>query len=126
MVWRKWGLHVLSPLATWHTGRVVLLGDAVHPMLPYLAQGGVCAMEDAVVLAGTLAAPDAAISQAIVTYETLRHGRALRVQRASMRQGMLYRLPAPLAHVRNAGFHTIPAPFLMSRLDWLYGWRPPD
>lgn len=128
--WRKWGLQVLSPLATWSTGRAVLLGDAAHPMLPYLAQGGVGAMEDAVVLARTLsvpdAVPDAAVPQALRRYESLRCDRAVRVQRASVRQGMLYRLPAPWSHVRNAVFRTIPSSFLMSRLDWLYGWRPPD
>jgi salicylate hydroxylase len=121
---------MLPPLGAWHTGRVVLLGDAVHPMLPYLAQGGACAMEDAVVLARVLVAPDAvsdaAIPQALGRYESLRRDRAERVQRASIRQGMLYRLPAPLAHVRNVGFRTIPAPIFMSRLDWLYGWSPAD
>jgi salicylate hydroxylase len=130
VAWRKWGLHMLPPLGAWHTGRVVLLGDAVHPMLPYLAQGGACAMEDAVVLARVLVAPDAvsdaAIPQALGRYESLRRDRAERVQRASIRQGMLYRLPAPLAHVRNVGFRTIPAPIFMSRLDWLYGWSPAD
>ena len=129
VTWRKWGLHVLSPLGVWHAGRVVLLGDAAHPMLPYLAQGGACAMEDAVVLARTLAAPDAvqdgAVLPALRRYESHRRDRAQRVQQASVRQGMLYRLPPPLARVRNAGFRTIPPPFLMSRLDWLYGWRPP-
>ena len=53
--WRKWALHRLSPLPTWSQGRITLLGDAAHPMLPYLAQGGVMALEDAVVLADALA-----------------------------------------------------------------------
>lgn len=128
--WRKWGLHVLSPLAAWHTRRLVLLGDAAHPMLPYLAQGGACAMEDAVVLARLLTGPDAvadaALPHALSRYASLRQGRAARVQRASMRQGTLYRLPAPLAHARNAVFSALPAHWLMQRLDWLYGWKPPE
>jgi salicylate hydroxylase len=52
--WRKWALHRLSPLPAWTQGRVTLLGDAAHPMLPYLAQGGAMALEDAVVLADAL------------------------------------------------------------------------
>ncbi len=130
MTWRKWGLHVLSPLATWSTGRVVLLGDAAHPMLPYLAQGGACAMEDAVVLARIMsvpdAVPDAAIPRVLSRYASLRQGRARRVQMASVRQGMLYRFPSPLTYARNAFFRAISPPWLMSRLDWLYGWKSHD
>lgn len=130
VAWRKWGLHVLPPPASWSIRRTVLLGDAVHPMLPYLAQGGACAMEDAVVLARTLAGPDAVpdavLPRALARYESLRRNRAERVQRASLRQGTLYRLSAPLAHARNAVFRAVPAALLMSRLDWLYGWKPPD
>ena len=48
--WRKWALYRLSPLPRWTKGRVALMGDAAHPMLPYLAQGGVLALEDALVL----------------------------------------------------------------------------
>ena len=47
--WRKWALYRLAPLPRWSAGRVMLIGDAAHPMLPHLAQGGALALEDAVV-----------------------------------------------------------------------------
>ena len=47
---RKWALMVRDPMPMWHLGRVVLLGDACHPMLPSMAQGAAAAIEDAVVL----------------------------------------------------------------------------
>ena len=53
--WRCWSLHRLAGLNGWTRGRVALLGDAAHPILPYLAQGAALAIEDAVVLAEALA-----------------------------------------------------------------------
>ena len=52
----KWGLFVRPPLTNWHNGRVVLIGDAAHPILPFLGLGAALAMEDGVVLARALAA----------------------------------------------------------------------
>ena len=53
--WLKWALHDLPPLPQWGNGPVTLLGDAAHPMLPFLAQGAAMAIEDAAVLADNLA-----------------------------------------------------------------------
>ena len=53
--WRMWPLQTMPPLNTWTQGRVALLGDAAHPVLPFLAQGGVLALEDAAILAQCLA-----------------------------------------------------------------------
>ncbi len=55
--WRKWALYRLPTLPHWSAGRVTLIGDAAHPMLPHLAQGGVLALEDAVVLADCAGRP---------------------------------------------------------------------
>jgi salicylate hydroxylase len=121
--WRKWALYTLPPLPAWTSGRVALLGDAAHPMLPYLAQGGALAMEDALVLAECLSA-GCDVPAALSAYASLRRDRASRVQTASVRQGRLYRLGRPLSHVRNAIFRIAPGRLLMSQLDWLYGWRP--
>jgi salicylate hydroxylase len=123
--WHKWALHVLPPVPEWAAGRVALLGDAAHPMLPYLAQGGACAMEDAVVLAHALGEHGEDVGRALSRYRAARFARAARVQRASARQGRIYRLPVPVSWVRDAVFRAVPAPWLMRRLDWLYHWRPP-
>lgn len=123
--WRKWALHRLPPLPTWTNGRVALLGDAAHPMLPYLAQGGALAMEDAIVLADCLCASEDT-SGSLDSYATLRRQRAQRVQAASVWQGRIYRLAPPFSHARDAVFRFVPAALLMGRLDWLYDWHPPS
>jgi salicylate hydroxylase len=122
--WRQWTLHILPPLPRWVHGRIALLGDAAHPMLPYLAQGGAMALEDAIVLAGCIhaaAEPEAELAR----FESLRAGRARRVQAASLRQGRIYHLPPPLAWARDAVLALAPGSRLMAGYDWLYAWQPP-
>jgi salicylate hydroxylase len=121
--WRKWALYRLPPLPRWSAGRVTLIGDAAHPMLPYLAQGGVLALEDAAVLADCLAA-HADERAAFAAFETLRRKRATRVQGVSARQGRIYHLPPPLSLARDAVLRATPGAWLMAGFDWMYGWRP--
>ena len=90
-------------------------------MLPYLAQGGALALEDALVLADACR-PVRDVAGALAL-PALRLARASRVQAASLRQGSIYRLCAPLAWARNGVFGVVPGSALMARLDWLYGWR---
>jgi salicylate hydroxylase len=125
VAWHKWALHRLPPLAAWVRGRVALLGDAAHPVLPYLAQGGALALEDAVVLARCLAEFPRDIPGALARYQSLRLARTHRVQAASLTQGRIYRLPSPLSWGRDAALGLITGERLMARLDWLYAWRPP-
>jgi salicylate hydroxylase len=121
--WRKWALHTLPPLPTWSAGRVTLMGDAAHPMLPYLAQGGALALEDAVVLAQCLAAEPGAEARTLHAFEVLRRSRAQRVQAMSRRQGRIYHLAPPWSWVRDAVLRVAPGAVLMARYDWLYGWQ---
>jgi salicylate hydroxylase len=78
---KRWALYDRSPLPTWAAGRVALLGDAAHAMLPFFAQGAAQALEDALLLADCLqgVAP-AALPQALQRYDALRRPRASRVQ----------------------------------------------
>jgi salicylate hydroxylase len=121
--WRKWALYRLPTLPAWSAGRVALMGDAAHPMLPYLAQGGVLALEDALVLSDRLAVQAGDEASALRSFEGLRRRRAERVQAASRRQGRIYHLPPPLAWARDAVLRAVPGRALMTGYDWLYGWR---
>jgi salicylate hydroxylase len=124
--WREWTLYTLPPLPTWGRARTVLIGDAAHPMLPYLAQGGALALEDAVVLAHCLHAAADDPGAAVARFQERRARRARRVQAASVRQGRIYGLAPPLSWVRDLGFRVVPGAWLMAGLDWLYGWHPPS
>ncbi len=78
-------LHVREPMQRWSDGGVTLLGDAAHPMVPFMAQGACMAIEDAVVLARALnTANKDAIAAALVSYEDTRRDRTAAVQRGSL------------------------------------------
>ena len=78
-------LHVREPMALWSVGRATLLGDAAHPMVPFMAQGACMAIEDAVVLARALEGRDAAgVPAALQSYERTRLPRTAEVQRSSL------------------------------------------
>ncbi|GGC84898.1 FAD-dependent monooxygenase [Chelatococcus reniformis] len=126
--WRIWSLQDLSPLRRWHAGRIVLLGDAAHPVLPFLAQGGALAIEDAAVLAQCLASlpsTTTALDAALAFYTEARRERATRVQRAAQLNGRVYHLPAPLSIGRNLMMARLGGR-LIDRYDWLYGWTPAE
>ncbi|MFD4325300.1 FAD-dependent oxidoreductase [Nocardioides sp. NPDC058538] len=96
-----WGLFHRPPLATWSRGRVTLLGDAAHLMVPHHGQGAAQAIEDAVVLADCLAA-DHDWDRACTTYEVRRRDRTRRIQIASLAAADVLHLPdGPRAQARN-------------------------
>lgn len=124
--WRKWSLYTLaaSGAAPWTSGRSALIGDAAHPVLPFLAQGGVLALEDALVLASAIAGRRDDIPAALAEFERRRRPRAGRVARASRRNGQIYHLTGVLAAARNATLRRTSGARLMASYDWLYGWLP--
>jgi 2-polyprenyl-6-methoxyphenol hydroxylase-like FAD-dependent oxidoreductase len=118
--WRGWSLYRLTGLERWSAGPLTLLGDAAHPVLPYLAQGAALAIEDGLALAACLAsAPDNPAS-AFRRYEDLRRPRATHVQRASRSFGFLYHLGGPLAAARNFILAPRREETALRRFDWLY------
>ncbi|MBV9168947.1 MAG: FAD-dependent monooxygenase [Chloroflexi bacterium] len=97
-----WGLYDREPLARWTTGRLTLLGDAAHPMLPHVGQGANQAIEDAVALATVLARADAAsATAALQAYEQVRRPHAARVQASSRANGARYDFARRTATVRD-------------------------
>ena len=78
-------LHVRGPMERWSAGHVTLLGDAAHPMVPFMAQGACMAIEDAVVLARAIDGKDRAeLPTALLAYERARIPRTAEIQRASL------------------------------------------
>ena len=121
--WLTWSLYDLAPLRRWGTGPVTLLGDAAHPMLPFLAQGAAMAIEDAAVLAASLAREPDDPATAMRRYEAARRGRAASAKREARRNGVIYHLGGVRALARNL-FLRVRGNRLLRRQDWLYSWRP--
>jgi 2-polyprenyl-6-methoxyphenol hydroxylase-like FAD-dependent oxidoreductase len=118
--WRSWSLYRLASLRSWSKGPVTLLGDAAHPVLPFLAQGAALAIEDAVTLSACLAERPGDPAAAFLRYEELRRPRAARVQSLSRRYGWLYHLRGPLRLARNLALERRNEDRALQRLDWLY------
>jgi 2-polyprenyl-6-methoxyphenol hydroxylase-like FAD-dependent oxidoreductase len=100
-VWYKWALYDRDPIPRWTRGRVGVLGDAAHPMLPYLGQGACQAIEDGCVLAAALAAEPADPVAGLALYERSRRPRASQVVLASRERGVSNHLASPLAALRR-------------------------
>ena len=85
----RWALYDREPLPTWTKGRLTLLGDAAHPMLPHLGQGANQSIEDGMALATILAQVDnAAVPAALLAYERLRRERVAQVQLGARQHGL--------------------------------------
>jgi salicylate hydroxylase len=99
----RWALYDREPLPSWTRGRLTLLGDAAHPMLPHLGQGANQSIEDGMALATMLSRADGRTAPAaLLAYEKLRRGRVAEVQRGARQNGLRYdSLYADLA-VRDA------------------------
>ena len=121
----RWALFGRPSYRRWSVGRVTLLGDACHPMLPFLAQGAAMAIEDAVVLADRLhRLVDPVL--ALKAYEAARITRTAKVQAWSRRNAKLFHLPSPAAGLVFGAAKLVdglrghePG----DRLDWLYGYE---
>ncbi len=96
----RWALHDRAPMPQWYRARALLLGDACHPTLPFLAQGAAMAIEDAAVLAGELAR-SADIEAALQRYQERRQPRTRWVQQASRRNARIFHLRGVAAGLRN-------------------------
>ena len=123
--WLKWALYERRPIWRWSKGPVALLGDAAHPMLPFLAQGAGMAIEDAAVAAQCLARTPDDPATALRTYASIRRGRTRKVQRMAARNGTIYHLAGPWGWLRDRVMRAMGGPRLLANYDWIYDWRPP-
>jgi 3-hydroxybenzoate 6-monooxygenase len=124
LMWRdkRWPMLDRPPILRWTRNRIVLMGDAAHAMLQYVAQGACQAIEDAQALADCVARAPADIPAALAAYEQARTLRTARVQLTARAMGAFFHLHGVPAQVRNAMMRTR-TPDDYATLDWLYGYR---
>lgn len=120
----RWALFDRAPLAKWADGRVALMGDAAHPMLPFMAQGAAMAVEDAWTLAQQLALTENA-PRALQNYQSLRLARASRVQALSRANAKTFHKRTRLNQLGTYGRMWLAGKLvptaIHARQDWLYG-----
>lgn len=115
-----WALHDRAELPQWTKGRVTLLGDACHPMLPMMAQGAAQAIEDGAALASLLSAMVHDVSEALQRYEAVRKPRATRLQQASAANRSRFHLPdGPEQRERDAQMASS-GDRSLANIGWLY------
>jgi len=116
-----WGLFDRLPLRRWSEGRVSLLGDACHPMLPFMAQGAAMAIEDGAALAACLKAGADDVPAALRRYEAIRLPRASRLQELSRANKTRFHLPdGPQQMTRDAAL-AAHGDRSIAATEWLYG-----
>ncbi|KAL4896202.1 hypothetical protein BDV59DRAFT_210798 [Aspergillus ambiguus] len=119
----KWPLLSGAPLSRWASGKIIIIGDAAHSMLPYMSQGAAMAVEDGVALARALAKIQAPsdIANSLLVYEKVRIQRACQMQEASLLNGQLWHFPdGPLQQARDQAMlpETKGIPFSHSPNQW--------
>ncbi len=123
----RWALVSREPIDRWSNGRVVLLGDACHPMLPFMAQGAVMAIEDGLILARCLAASDD-VPEAFARYEALRMERANHCVHAAARNRQIFH-DGRLADADEAAAYVASQwseAKVTERYDWLFAYDAVD
>lgn len=122
--WRLWPLYDRPPMTSASQqarGRIALLGDAAHPMRPYLAQGAGMAIEDAQQLVASLQTHGANVPAALAHYAQVRWQRNARVQARAIRNGEIFHLRGPMRLGRDVSLKLLGERLL--DVPWLYGYR---
>lgn len=124
----RWALFDRKPMRAWHRIRAVLIGDACHPMLPFLAQGAAMGIEDGFALAELLPLEPQDIEPALARFFALRQPRTARIQAMARSNGVDFHEGNPLATLAMRlplGRAASARPdAVMARWDWLYGGGP--
>lgn len=118
--WLKWRIFGVEK---WQGGesRVQLIGDAWHAMRPYLASGGVMAIEDGAAIAVSLTKSRGDIVEGLKLFRKSRGPRVWQVAQASAQMGRVYHCPQPFDMVRDLAIRVSSGSRLLGRSDWLYG-----
>ncbi|AUG78386.1 Putative oxidoreductase [Kitasatospora sp. MMS16-BH015] len=120
--WKAWVLCDRDPIDTWTDGRVVLVGDAAHPMLQYAAQGACQAIEDAVVLGQLIGQCELDFAERFQTFNAERRERTGAIQLVAREMGkQLYHPVGDAAKARNEMLAGFTAEQLHDKVEWLHG-----
>lgn len=117
----KWPMYDRNPIQNWTKGNITLLGDAAHPMLQYLAQGGVQALEDASYLADMLIKHPNQYEKAFLEYQAERQPRSARVQTSARSWGGIIHAEDPTAILLRKTIFESRTPDDYTVCDWIYG-----
>ncbi|RZN00070.1 monooxygenase [Bradyrhizobium genosp. SA-3] len=115
-----WALHDRAELPRWTEGRVTLLGDACHPMLPMMAQGAAQSIEDGAALASLLNAMPDDVPGALRRYEAVRKPRATRLQETSAANRTRFHLPDGPEQQRRDELMAHSGDRSLANIGWLY------
>jgi salicylate hydroxylase len=131
--WRRWPLFDSPPVTMGSRriadGRVALIGDAAHAVLPFMAQGAALGIEDAYELASMIApALGSEMSRhrhdAIARFNASRLPRATRLHHTARRNGARYHMGKPWSLARDSVIRHLGSQGMLARHDWIYGWKP--
>ncbi len=122
----RWALFDRAPLPTWCDGNVALLGDAAHPMLPFMAQGAAMAVEDGWALAREVSQTGRTTKQSLHSYQTARLERTGKAQAASRANMRTFHQRTTMGQLKTYGPMWLAGKVAPSavhkRMDWLYGF----
>ena len=121
---RQWMMRDREPISNWSRGNVVLLGDAAHPTLQYLAQGACMAFEDAVVLADYLAQTPDQPDRAFLSYQQERYLRTARIQLTARAFGSVLHAGGVARELRNSIYRGRAPDSFFHEIDWIYRGIP--
>jgi salicylate hydroxylase len=125
--WHRWALFTVPESGRWYAGTIGLLGDAVHAMLPFAAQGAAMAIEDAAVLAKVFgdgpAETAAQVTKALRRYRRLRRSRVAKVQALAEKQGRIYHMAGPMALARDLSIRLLGPKRVLGRQRWIHDWK---
>ncbi len=116
----RWALNIREPATNWHTDRAVLIGDAAHATLPFLAQGAAMALEDAAVL-DRLLAQDTDVRSALTRFQTARRERTTRIVQGANKMSRMFHMESEAALKEGMAKG---ADVARERDNWLYNYNP--
>ncbi len=116
----KWALFDREPLPRWSAGRITLLGDSCHAMLPFMAQGAVQSIEDGATLTACLVQTDGNVSGALARYESLRKPRTTRLQEMSRHNKTRFHLPDGIDQQKRDAQTAAAGDRSIAAVGWLY------